>query len=189
MAAIKNGNIMKFIRKDISDVVQIKPSIYSDDRGYFMESYNKAVCDQFFEQEIVFVQDNESKSSKNVLRGLHFQLPPFSQAKLVRVISGSVLDVAVDLRINSQSYGKYVKTILSAENKTQLFIPRGFAHGYLVLSDEATFSYKVDNTYQPSAERTLAWNDECIAIDWVESNSTNTFRKIKVYRCSKLWMN
>ena len=157
---------MKFVRQEIHDVVQIEPLMHSDDRGYFFESYNKADFDQFLGQEINFIKDNESKSSRNVLRGLHYQLPPFSQAKLVRVISGAVLDVAVDLRKSSGSYGKCVKTVLSGENKIQLFIPREFAHGFLVLSDEATFAYKVHNEYEPAAERTLAWNDDSISIDW-----------------------
>jgi dTDP-4-dehydrorhamnose 3,5-epimerase len=157
---------MKFIRQKISDVVLIEPLIHSDDRGYFLESYNKPAFEQFLGQEINFVKDSESKSSRNVLRGLHYQIPPFSQAKLVRVIAGTVLDVAVDIREGSKSYGQHVKVVLSAKNKKQLFIPRGFAHGYLVLSDEATFVYKVDNEYEPAAERTLAWNDDGLSIDW-----------------------
>ena len=157
---------MKFIRQKISDVVLIEPLIHSDDRGYFLESYNKLAFEQFLGQAINFVKDSESKSSRGVLRGLHYQIPPFSQAKLVRVIAGTVLDVAVDIRVGSKSYGQHVKVVLSAKNKNQLFIPRGFAHGYLVLSDEATFVYKVDNEYEPAAERTLAWNDLGLSIDW-----------------------
>jgi dTDP-4-dehydrorhamnose 3,5-epimerase len=157
---------MKFIRQKISDVVLIEPLIHSDERGYFLESYNKPALEQFLGQEINFVKDSESKSSKMVLRGLHYQLAPFSQAKLVRVIAGTVLDIAVDIRVGSKSYGQHIKVVLSAENKNQLFIPRGFAHGFLVLSDEATFVYKVDNEYEPTAERTLAWNDESLGIEW-----------------------
>ena len=136
---------MKFIETTISDVIIIEPSIFGDDRGYFLESFNL----EKFEENIYpinFVQDNESKSSKGVLRGLHFQKPPFEQAKLVRCIEGEVLDVAVDIRKNSKTYGKHVAVLLSGENKRQLFVPRGFAHGFLVLSESATFAYKVDNT-------------------------------------------
>jgi dTDP-4-dehydrorhamnose 3,5-epimerase len=156
---------MKFIKTKISDVYIIEPSVFGDNRGYFLESFN---LEKFEENvyPIKFVQDNESKSSKGVLRGLHFQKPPFEQAKLVRCIEGEVLDVAVDIRKNSITYGKHVSVLLSGENKVQLFVPRGFAHGFLVLSDSATFSYKVDNTYAPEFDAGIRWNDKELNIQW-----------------------
>jgi dTDP-4-dehydrorhamnose 3,5-epimerase len=156
---------MKFIETKISDVIIIEPTVFGDTRGYFLESYNK----KKFEEVIgitSFIQDNESKSSKGVLRGLHFQKPPFEQAKLVRCIEGEVLDVAVDIRKNSKTYGKHVAVLLSGENKRQLFVPRGFAHGFLVLSDSATFAYKVDNTYAPEFDVGVRWNDKELNIQW-----------------------
>jgi len=156
---------MKFIETKISDVIIIEPKVFGDTRGYFLESYNK----KKFEEVIgitSFIQDNESKSSKGVLRGLHFQKPPFEQAKLVRCIEGEVLDVAVDIRKNSKTYGKHVAVLLSGENKRQLFVPRGFAHGFLVLSDSATFAYKVDNTYAPEHDAGIRWNDKELNIQW-----------------------
>jgi len=156
---------MKFIETKISDVIIIEPTVFGDTRGYFLESYNK----KKFEEVIgitSFIQDNESKSSKGVLRGLHFQKPPFEQAKLVRCIEGEVLDVAVDIRKNSKTYGKHVAVLLSGENKRQLFVPRGFAHGFLVLSDSATFAYKVDNTYAPEHDAGIRWNDKELNIQW-----------------------
>lgn len=156
---------MKFIKTNISDVVIIEPTIFGDDRGYFLESFNK----KSFEENIGsvnFVQDNESKSSEGVLRGLHFQKPPFTQAKLVRCIEGEVLDVAVDIRKGSPTYGKHVSVKLSGENKKQLFVPRGFAHGFAVLSDTAVFAYKVDNLYAPEHDAGIIWNDANLKIDW-----------------------
>jgi len=156
---------MKFIETKISDVIIIEPTVFGDTRGYFLESYNK----KKFEEVIgitSFIQDNESKSSKGVLRGLHFQKPPFEQAKLVRCIEGEVLDVAVDIRKNSKTYGEHVAVLLSGENKRQLFVPRGFAHGFLVLSDSATFAYKVDNTYAPEFDAGIRWNDKELNIQW-----------------------
>jgi dTDP-4-dehydrorhamnose 3,5-epimerase len=156
---------MKFIETKISDVIIIEPTVFVDTRGYFLESYNK----KKFEEVIgitSFIQDNESKSSKGVLRGLHFQKPPFEQAKLVRCIEGEVLDIAVDIRKNSKTYGKHVAVLLSGENKRQLFVPRGFAHGFLVLSDSATFAYKVDNTYAPEHDAGIRWNDKELNIQW-----------------------
>jgi dTDP-4-dehydrorhamnose 3,5-epimerase len=156
---------MKFIKTNISDVVIIEPTIFGDDRGYFLESFNK----KSFEENIGsvnFVQDNESKSSEGVLRGLHFQKPPFTQAKLVRCIKGEVLDVAVDIRKGSPTYGKHVSVKLSGENKKQLFVPRGFAHGFAVLSDTAVFAYKVDNLYAPEHDAGIIWNDANLKIDW-----------------------
>ena len=156
---------MKFIKTEISDVYIIEPSIFGDDRGYFLESFN---LEKFEENvfPIKFVQDNESKSSRGVLRGLHFQKPPYTQAKLVRCIEGCVMDVAVDIRKGSPTYGKHVAIELSGENKRQLFVPRGFAHGFLVLSDTATFVYKVDNTYSPAHDAGIRWNDKELNIQW-----------------------
>ena len=156
---------MKFVETKISDIIIIEPKVFGDERGYFLESYNQ----KKFEEVVgitSFVQDNESKSSKGVLRGLHFQKPPFEQAKLVRCIEGEVLDVAVDIRKNSKTYGKHVAVLLSGENKRQLFVPRGFAHGFLVLSDTATFAYKVDNTYAPEFDAGIRWNDKKLNIQW-----------------------
>ena len=149
----------------IADLVVIEPRVFGDHRGYFMSPYIESV----FNEGIVtthFVQDNESLSSKGVLRGLHFQVPPFEQAKLVRVIKGSVIDVAVDLRKDSATYGEHYSILLSGENKKQLFVPRGFAHGFVVLEDETIFSYKVDNVYAPSYEAGILWNDPNLHIDW-----------------------
>jgi dTDP-4-dehydrorhamnose 3,5-epimerase len=156
---------MKFIETKISDVIIIDPIIFGDTRGYFLESYNKKKFEEVV-GKTSFIQDNESKSSKGVLRGLHFQKPPFEQAKLVRCIEGEVLDVAVDIRKNSKTYGKHVAVLLSGENKRQLFVPRGFAHGFLVLSDSATFAYKVDNTYAPEFDAGIRWNDKKLNIQW-----------------------
>ncbi len=156
----------KFIKKEtgIEGLFVIEPTVYSDERGYFMETYVKK---DFVELGIdtEFVQDNQSKSKKGVLRGLHYQIN-YPQSKLVRVISGEVYDVAVDLREGSETYGKYFGEILSAENKKQFFIPKGFAHGFLVLSDEAEFVYKVDDFYHPNDEGGIIYNDETINIDW-----------------------
>jgi dTDP-4-dehydrorhamnose 3,5-epimerase len=156
---------MKFIKTVIPDVYILEPSVFRDDRGYFLESFN---LEKFEENisPIKFVQDNESKSSKGVLRGLHFQTPPFSQAKLVRCIEGSVMDVAVDIRNGSPTYGMHVAVELSGENKRQLFVPRGFAHGFAVLSDSAIFAYKVDNTYAPSFDAGIRYDDKELNIDW-----------------------
>ncbi len=156
---------MKFLQTEIDGVWVIEPRVFTDERGYFMESFKQA---EFNAQVGVvnFIQDNESKSSFGVLRGLHYQTGDFSQAKLVRVIKGEVLDVAVDLRRSSATFGKHVSVVLSEENKRQFFIPRGFAHGFLVLSDEAIFTYKVDNAYAPQAEASIYYNDSTVKIDW-----------------------
>ena len=156
---------MKFIETKISDVIIIEPTVFGDVRGYFLESYNQKKFEEVV-GKISFVQDNESKSSKGVLRGLHFQKPPFEQAKLVRCIEGEVLDVAVDIRKNSKTYGHHVAVLLSGQNKRQLFVPRGFAHGFLVLSESATFAYKVDNTYAPEFDAGIRWNDKELNIQW-----------------------
>jgi dTDP-4-dehydrorhamnose 3,5-epimerase len=156
---------MKFLKTDIPDVVIIEPIVFGDTRGYFLESFNKKA----FEENIGlvdFIQDNESKSSKGVIRGLHFQKPPFDQAKLVRCVEGTVLDVAVDLRKGSPNFGKHVAIELSGENKRQLFIPRGFAHGFSVLSETAVFAYKVDNNYVPGYDAGIKYNDKDLNINW-----------------------
>jgi len=156
---------MKFIKTEIPDVYIIEPSVFGDTRGYFLESYNQKKFEEVV-GKTSFVQDNESKSSKSVLRGLHFQKPPFEQAKLVRCIEGEVLDIAVDIRKNSKTYGQHIAVLLSGDNKRQLFVPRGFAHGFLVLSDTATFAYKVDNTYAPEFDAGIRWNDKELNIQW-----------------------
>jgi len=156
---------MKFIETKISDLIIIEPTVFGDARGYFLESYNQNKFEEII-GKTSFVQDNESKSSKGVLRGLHFQKPPFQQAKLVRCIEGEVLDVAVDIRKNSKTYGKHISVLLSGENKRQLFVPRGFVHGFLVLSDSATFAYKVDNIYAPDHDAGIRWNDKELNIQW-----------------------
>jgi dTDP-4-dehydrorhamnose 3,5-epimerase len=156
---------MKYTKTHISDVWIIEPPVYKDSRGYFMEVYKQTDFERYI-GNIHFVQENESCSTKGVLRGLHYQSDPFSQAKLVRVILGAVLDVAVDIRQGSPTFGQYVAVELTAKNKRQLFIPRGFAHGFYVLSDEVIFTYKVDYPYTPSAERGIQYNDPTIGIDW-----------------------
>ena len=156
---------MEVIKTEIEGVVIIEPRIFHDDRGYFYESFSQ----REFEEKVcktVFVQDNQSKSSYGVLRGLHFQKAPYSQSKLVRCIKGAVLDVAVDIRKGSPTFGKYVAVELSEDNHRQFFVPRGFAHGFAVLSDEAVFQYKCDNYYNKESEGSIAWNDESLSIDW-----------------------
>ena len=156
---------MKFIKTAIPDVCIIEPSVFGDDRGYFLESFN---LEKFEENmfPIKFIQDNESKSSRGVLRGLHFQKPPYAQAKLVRCIEGCVIDVAVDIRKGSPTYGKHVSVELSGENKRQLFLPRGFAHGFSVLSENAVFAYKVDNRYVPESDSGIRYDDKELNINW-----------------------
>ena len=149
----------------IEDLIILEPKIFEDQRGYFIESYNQKKFEKIV-GKVLFVQDNESKSSFGVLRGLHFQKPPFDQAKLVRCIEGKVLDIAVDLRNGSKTYGQYLAIELSSENKKQLFVPRGFAHGFLVLSENAIFSYKVDNVYAPDYDSGIRWNDPTLNIPW-----------------------
>lgn len=153
------------INTKIQDLLLIKPKVFEDDRGYFFEPFNKSFFSENIGQ-INFVQDNESESYKGVLRGFHFQKPPFDQSKLVRCIKGKVLDIALDIRRNSITYGMYEKFILSDDNKHQLFIPKGFAHAFLVLSDKAIFSYKVDNYYAPNYDSGIMWNDPELSIDW-----------------------
>jgi dTDP-4-dehydrorhamnose 3,5-epimerase len=157
---------MKVIDTKISDLFILEPKVFKDDRGYFLESYNKKILDNVLGKEYTFVQDNESKSSYGVIRGLHYQLAPFSQAKLVRVIQGNVYDVAVDLRKNSPTYLDWVGVELSAENKKQFLIPKGFAHGFSVLSETVIFEYKCDEYYHPEAEAGIIYNDPSLNIDW-----------------------
>ena len=161
---------MKFVNTPIEGLVIIEPTLFGDDRGYFLESYNKKEFEKAI-GEISFVQDNESKSSKGVLRGLHFQKPPYTQAKLVRCIEGKVLDVAVDIREGSETFGQHVTVELTGENKKQVFIPRGFAHGFLVLSESAIFAYKVDNSYAPTHDAGIRWDDSLLNIQWGVSES------------------
>ena len=158
---------MTFTRTAIPDVVIIEPKVHGDSRGYFVETFRQDKLEEFLGYQINFCQDNESKSSKGVLRGLHYQLPPHAQTKLVRVISGRVLDIAVDIRKNSPTFGKYVAVELSGENKKQLLIPRGFAHGFVVLEDDTVFAYKVDNYYSPECDRGIAFDDKNLNIDWI----------------------
>ena len=156
---------MNLIKTMIDGLVVLKPTIFKDHRGYFMESYHQKNINKLL-GNVNFVQDNESESSRGVLRGLHFQKPPYAQAKLVRCLTGSVLDVVLDLRKDSKTYGCFETTLLSEENKNQLFIPKGFAHGFVVLSETAIFSYKVDNYYNPEAESGIIWDDHDLNIDW-----------------------
>lgn len=156
---------MEYIKTTLDGVYIIKPKVFSDVRGYFFEAWKQEEFESHI-GKVNFVQDNESKSSYGVLRGLHYQEGIYSQAKLVRVIRGRVLDVAVDLRKSSPTFGQHVMVELSEDNKQQLFIPRGFAHGFLVLSPEAIFTYKVDNIYAPQHEASIRWNDETLAINW-----------------------
>jgi dTDP-4-dehydrorhamnose 3,5-epimerase len=158
---------MKFTRAEIPDVVICEPQVFGDKRGYFFESFRLDRLSEFLGEELKFCQDNESGSEYGVLRGLHYQLPPFAQTKLVRVVSGEVLDVAVDIRENSPTFGQHVAVELSSNNKRQLLIPHGFAHGFVVLSKEATFQYKVDNYYNQESERAIDFADSELKIDWL----------------------
>ncbi len=161
---------MNIYESTLADVFIIEPKVWGDERGYFFESYREDLISKHL-RKFHWVQDNESLSVKGVLRGLHYQLPPFAQSKLVRVIRGTVLDVAVDIRKGSPNFGKHMTIELSEENKKQILIPRGFAHGFLVLSDTAIFSYKVDNYYSKESERSILWNDPSIGVDWQLSES------------------
>ena len=177
---------MKINKTFIEDLLIIEPQLFKDDRGFFYESYNKNNLDNVI--NIVFVQDNESKSNRGVIRGLHFQAPPFEQTKLVRCISGNILDVAVDLRTSSKTYGKFFSIELSSENNKQLFVPKGFAHGFQVLSETAIVNYKVDNFYNPKSDSGIIWNDKDLSIDWnldlkpilsVKDLTLNSFKDLK----------
>ncbi len=162
---------MKFSRTELEDVIIIEPEIHGDERGYFTETFRQDKLEAFLGFSVDFCQDNESKSSRGVLRGLHYQLSPSAQTKLVRVIKGRVLDVAVDIRKNSPTFGKYVAVELNEENKRQLFVPRGFAHAFVVLEDDTIFAYKVDNYYSPEDDRGIAFDDPAIGIDWTIETS------------------
>ena len=157
---------MIFTRTHLRDVIIIELKVHGDDRGYFVETFRADKFEEFVGHKVNFCQDNESKSAFGVLRGLHYQLPSFAQSKLVRVVSGKILDVAVDIRRGSATFGKYVAIELDGISKRQLFIPRGFAHGFIVLSEEATFAYKVDNYYSPECDRGIAFDDAELSIDW-----------------------
>ena len=163
----KSKKAMKFIPQTIPEIVLIEPQVHGDERGYFVETFRQDKFEQEIGHKVNFCQDNESRSTKGVLRGLHFQLPPFAQSKLVRVIDGEVLDVAVDIRKGSPTYLQHVAVRLDSLNKQQLFIPRGFAHGFVVLSETATFAYKVDNYYSRENDRGLAFNSPKLGIDWL----------------------
>jgi dTDP-4-dehydrorhamnose 3,5-epimerase len=172
---------MMFTRTHIKDVIIVEPQVRGDDRGYFVETFRQDQLDKFLGFKIDFIQDNESKSGKGVLRGLHYQLAPAAQTKLVRVIQGSVLDVAVDIRKGSATFGQYVAIELTGQNKKQLLVPRGFAHGFVVLEENTVFSYKVDNYYSPENDRGVAFNDPYLNIDWkICSDSLNLSEKDKV---------
>ncbi len=160
---------MKIITTSIPDLLIVEPNVFKDQRGYFFESYNQ---ERYFQNNMnmLFVQDNESKSMKNVLRGLHFQKPPFAQGKLVRVVQGKVLDVAVDIRKGSPTYGKYQAVELDAESKRMFYIPEGFAHGFLTLEDDTIFSYKCTNYYNKESEGSILWSDETIGVNWKIDN-------------------
>lgn len=157
---------MKILKTEIADLLILEPTLHGDSRGYFFESFHADRFRGLTGLDVQFVQDNEAMSRRGVVRGLHYQLAPYAQAKLVRVVVGNVWDVAVDMRRSSPTFGRYVAVELSAENKRQLYIPKGFAHGYAVLSEEAVFQYKCDEYYHPEAEAGVAWNDPTIAIEW-----------------------
>jgi dTDP-4-dehydrorhamnose 3,5-epimerase len=157
---------MNVIDTEIPDVKIFEPKVFGDERGFFFESFNQKIFEEAIGRKVNFVQDNHSRSVKGVLRGLHYQLPPMAQGKLVRVVQGEVFDVAVDIRKSSRTFGKWVGVNLSAENKKQLWIPEGFAHGFLTLSDTAEFLYKTTNFYSPECEGSIAWNDENLNIKW-----------------------
>ena len=161
---------MKFSRAEIPDVIIIEHGVFTDERGYFFESFKQNELNEFLGYNVMFCQENESKSTYGVLRGLHYQESPFAQAKLVRVIQGGVLDVAVDIRQDSPTFGKHISIELNDQNKKQLFIPRGFAHGFVVLSETAVFAYKVDNYYNKESDRGIAFNDPGLGIDWKIDN-------------------
>ena len=172
---------MKFTRTKIPDVIIIEPKVHGDDRGYFVETFRADTLEKFLGYKINFCQDNESKSSKGVLRGLHYQLSPAAQTKLVRVIQGSVLDVAVDIRKGSPTFGQYVSVKLTGENKKQLLVPRGFAHGFVVLENDTTFAYKVDNYYSPENDRGISFDDIDLDIDWIlDKEELNLSAKDKI---------
>jgi dTDP-4-dehydrorhamnose 3,5-epimerase len=176
---------MKIIKTFIEDLLIIEPQLFEDDRGFFYESYNKKKIDKIV--NTLFVQDNESKSKKGVIRGLHFQIPPFEQTKLVRCVSGEILDIAVDLRKNSKTYGKSFSINLSSENNKQLFVPKGFAHGFQVLSEFAVVNYKVDNYYNSKSDSGIIWDDKDLSIDWnLDIKSNISLKDLKLISFKKL---
>lgn len=168
---------MIVISTEIPDIKIFEPKVFGDERGFFFESFNQKFFEETVGHSVAFVQDNHSKSAKGVLRGLHYQLPPMAQGKLVRVVQGEVFDVAVDIRKSSPTFGKWVGVILSAENKRQLWIPEGFAHGFLTLSDTAEFLYKTTNYYSPKDEGSILWNDPVLAITWPQGCDIQTSNK------------
>ena len=171
---------MNVIKTEIPDVLIFEPTVFGDERGFFMESFNQKVFEEAVGRKIEFVQDNHSKSAKGVLRGLHYQLPPFAQGKLVRCVVGEVFDVAVDIRRDSETFGKWVGINLSAENKRQLWIPEGFAHGFYVLTDTAEFLYKTTAYYSPAHDAGILWNDQDLNIQWPDVNEIFLSEKDKV---------
>jgi dTDP-4-dehydrorhamnose 3,5-epimerase len=171
---------MKIKELNIPEVILIEPTVFEDERGFFFESFNEASFKKSLNLDIKFIQDNHSKSSKGVLRGLHFQTDPFAQAKLVRVVHGEIFDVAVDLRKNSKNFGKWVGEIISDKNKRQLWIPEGFAHGFITLSDSADVIYKTNNYYNKDSEQCLVWDDDVVNIDWPIHNSLILSEKDKL---------
>lgn len=179
--------MLEIIKYNIDGPLLLKPRVFNDDRGYFMESYQKL---RYEENGIPsnFIQDNESKSAKFVLRGLHFQKPPYAQAKLIRVISGAIFDVVVDIRKSSPSYGKYISAILSDQNKHQLFVPEGFAHGFLVLEDNTIVNYKVNAFYNRESEGTLQWNDADLNIDWPTHDVSISEKDVQVSKDFKTFV-
>ncbi|MCS2154924.1 dTDP-4-dehydrorhamnose 3,5-epimerase [Scandinavium goeteborgense] len=170
---------MNIIKTDIPDVMILEPKIFGDDRGFFFESFNQKIFEEAVGRKVEFVQDNHSKSSKGVLRGLHYQQEPYAQGKLVRCVAGEVFDVAVDIRKASPTFGKWVGVNLSAENKRQLWIPEGFAHGFLVLSEIAEFVYKTTDFYHPESDRGILWNDPIIGVNWGLGNDVTLSDKDK----------
>lgn len=177
---------MNVIKTGIEDVLILEPKVFGDERGFFMESFNQKLFNEIVGKEINFVQDNHSKSKKGTLRGMHYQSAPFAQGKLVRCLAGEVFDVAVDIRESSSTFGKWVGVILSEENKRQLWIPEGFAHGFLTLSDTAEFAYKATNYYSPENEAAIIWNDNFINIEWPEIEQGNIILSNKDMKAKKL---
>ncbi|MGK9172877.1 dTDP-4-dehydrorhamnose 3,5-epimerase [Yokenella regensburgei] len=159
---------MKIVKTDLPEVIIFEPNVFGDSRGFFLESYNKLIFDEAVGRSVDFVQDNHSESQRGVLRGLHYQLDPCAQGKLVRCVVGEVFDVAVDVRKSSPTFGQWTGVVLSAENKRQLWIPEGFAHGFVTLSERAQFLYKATNYYAPQTERCIIWNDPTLNIEWPE---------------------
>ena len=168
---------MNIIDTQIPDVKIIEPKVFGDERGFFFESFNQKIFEEAIGRPVTFVQDNHSKSSKGVLRGLHYQLPPHAQGKLVRCVVGEVFDVAVDIRKSSPTFGQWVGVNLSAENKRQLWIPEGFAHGFLTLSETAEFLYKTTNYYAPQSEKSICWDDPQVGIEWVIKGTLSLSKK------------